>query len=243
MHRILWLKSNFYKFLSLGSVVSALWLTGCTSVTRLDPLIRLDVQDIGFAEPALARSVNAFVGDDNSGSGGDAGSGTDGDDFGDENLDDVNFRIRDLHEIALGFTALQTVGRGTKIGTRVLLGHGRTEIRLPDGVDVFVEPITITAKTRFIEAVLIGEQTLFWPRFLSERTSFTIEAGYRKTRSRVALRSPLIRRDDTGTDTQTILGVGLRHKLGPRRATLLDIGVRQTRSSTPIVRLGIERRF
>lgn len=223
------------------SLLIAFMLGACGDASRVTPLLRLDVQDVGFAEPALARSVNAFIGEDGAGSGGGQGSGASG--AGDENLDDLDFEIRDLHEIALGLAMQHEMRGGREVGARLLFGRGRTKIRLPDGVDVFVEPITVTAETRFVEVILDGAQKLPLQGFLSDRVFVTAEAGYRHTRSGVALRSPLIRRDDTGEDDQFFLGAGFSVALGPGRATLIDLGARHVEGALPIARLGIVRRF
>jgi hypothetical protein len=97
-------------------------------------------------------------------------------------------------------------------GLRLLAGRGRAEVYLPDGVDIFVDTITVTAKTRFAETAVVIEQALPWPALLSDRLAVTAETGHRHTRSHVALRSALIRRDDTGTDNQSFAGIARAHR-------------------------------
>ncbi|MET4103612.1 hypothetical protein ABIE58_003054 [Roseovarius sp. MBR-78] len=180
----------------------------------MTPLIRLDVQDIGFAEPALARSVDAFLGK-GGGRGlspGGAGAAITGGASADATLDDVNFRIRDLHEISAGLMVTVYQSDTRTFGLRLLAGRGRAEVYLPDGVDIFVDTITVTAKTRFAETAVVIEQALPWPALLSDRLAVTAETGHRHTRSHVALRSALIRRDDTGTDNQSFAGIARAHR-------------------------------
>ena len=224
-----------------ASILATLLLTACGGDSQVTALLRLDVQDIGFAEPALTRSVNAFIGNDGSASGGGQGDNATG--GSGKNLDGVAFEILDLHEIAFGLGTRHQLGTGREVGAHLLFGRGQTKIELPDGVDVFVEPITVTAETRFVEVILDGEQKLPLRGFLSGRVFLAVEAGYRHTRSRVALRSPLIRRDDTGEDNQFFLGAGVSFALGPGRATRVDLGARHVEGALPIARLGIERRF
>ena len=152
-------------------------------------------------------------------------------------------KFDDLHEIALGLAAHLPRHRGARIGLRLLAGRGRAEIHLPDGVDVLVEPITVTAETRFLELALTLEQIVPWPGFLSDRLALSAEAGQRQTVSKVELRSPLIRRDDTGTDDQVYYGAGVRLRLGQRRKASIDLGFRRIEDDTTIGRVGLERRF
>jgi len=243
-------KGFFYARIIAVTVALTL-LSACGPDSGVTPVLRLEVQDVGFAEPALARTVNAFLGNAQNApesSTGDCVAGrpeTDGTASlsADDTLDQVDFRVRDLHEISAGMRFRVFEGNNGRIGLRVLAGRGRAKILLPDGVDIFVDAMTVTAKTRFFETAVTVEQSLSPLGIPSERFSVTAEAGHRHTKSEVSLRSALIRRDDTGTDNQTFLGAGLRVNLGPRHATRLDIGLRTLRGRGAIARLGIGHRF
>lgn len=223
-------------------------LSGCSNGLQITPLVRADLQDIGFAEPALNRSVDALLGKNTPSSSG-ASSSTPGSSAGppgpseSDTLDTTKFEIRDMHDLSLGAMVRQNFDFGGSIALRLLAGRGRTEIYLPEGADILVDPITITAKTRFFEAAVVLEQKMRLPYFLEDRVSVLIEAGHRRTKSKVALRSALIARDDTGTDDQPFVGAGLRLELGPRRKTVVDVGLRQIEEEISTARLGIERRF
>lgn len=223
-------------------------LSGCSNGPQITPLVRADLQDIGFAEPALNRSVDALLGKNTPSSSG-PNSGTPGSSAGppgaseSDTLDTTKFEIRDMHDLSLGTMVRQNFDFGGSVALRLLAGRGRTEIYLPEGADILVDPITITAKTRFFEAAVVLEQKMRLPYFLEDRVSVLIEAGHRRTKSKVALRSALISRDDTGTDDQSFVGAGLRLELGPRRKTVVDVGLRQIEEEMSTARLGIERRF
>ena len=77
-----------------AAVISVLvWLAACDRPPEITPLIRADLQDIGFAEPALTRSVNALEGSN----GGTASGGSDptgNDRSTSDTLDDFDFEIR-----------------------------------------------------------------------------------------------------------------------------------------------------
>lgn len=225
-------------------------LSACSGGPKFAPLVRADLQDIGFAEPALNRSVDALLGKNTpSSSGTGSGAGTAGSSAGplgpseSDTLDNTKFEIRDMHDLSLGAVVRQDYDFGGSIALRLLAGRGRTEIYLPDGADILVDPITITAKTRFFEASVILEQKLPLPYFLEDRVSVLFETGHRRTKSDVSLRSALIARDDQGTDDQSFVGAGLRLKLGPRRKTLVDVGMRSIDDETSTARLGVERHF
>jgi len=224
-------------------IVTLLCLVACDTPVQMSPLMRADLQDLGFAEPALARSIDALQGQSGNGSGDPAGRKNVNHRSDGETLGGVDFRIRDLHEISLGLAMPLLQHRDRKVRLRILAGRGRTEVLLPNGVDILVEPISVIAKTKFIEAVMGFEQPLKWPRFLADRVSVTAEVGHRRTWSEVSIRSPLIRRDDAGMDDQLFLGTGLRVAIGPVRAADLDVGVRYTKNTMPIARLGLEHRF
>ena len=221
-------------------------LSGCSNGLQITPLVRADLQDIGFAEPALNRSVDALLGKNtpsSSGSGPPVSSAGPSGPSESDTLDTTKFEIRDMHDLSLGAMVRQNFDFGGSVALRLMAGRGRTEIYLPEGADILVDPITITAKTRFFEAAVVLEQKMHLPYFLEDRVSVLIEAGHRRTKSKVALRSALIARDDTGTDDQPFVGAGLRFELGPRRKTVVDVGLRQIEEEISTARLGIERRF
>lgn len=237
-------KGGFLK--QFFSVLVIVCLSGCSDGPYFTPLVRADLQDIGFVEPALNRSVDALLGKNTPSS---SGSGTPGSSAGptgpseSDTLDTTKFEIRDMHDLSLGATVRQNFDFGGSVALRLLAGRGRTEIYLPEGADILVDPITITANTRFFEAAVVLEQKMRLPHFLEDRVSVLVEAGHRRTKSKVALRSALIARDDTGTDDQPFVGAGLRLELGARRKTVVDVGLRQIDEEISTARLGIERRF
>lgn len=228
---------------AIAGILTLLCLVACDTPVQISPLMRVDLQDVGFAEPALARSINALQGQTENESGDHAGSENVNDRPDGDTLNRVDFRIRDLHKMSAGLAMLLLQLRDGRIELHTLSGRGRTEIYLPYGADILVEAITVTAQTKFIEAVLSFEQTLRWPWFLSDRVSVTAEAGHRRTWSEVAIRSPLIRRDDTGVDDQFFLGTGLRMAIGHARAAGLNVGIRYTKNAMPIARLGLDYKF
>ncbi len=232
------------------SILAVFCLSACSGGPKFAPLVRADLQDIGFAEPALNRSVDALLGKNTtSAPGASSGAGAASSSAGppgpseSDTLDNTKFEIRDMHDLSLGAMVHQDYDFGGRVALRLLAGRGRTEIYLPDGADILVDPITITAKTRFFEAAVVLEQKMRLPYFFKDRISLLLEAGHRRTESKVALRSALIARDDTGTDDQSFVGAGLRLELGPGRKTVVDLGARRIDEKTSTARLGLERRF
>lgn len=203
-----------------AAMISMLFLAACGTGAQIAPVAYHGQEDRAHGPAALEGAVLSFMGDSYSradirrmlargggGGGGVASSGGGG--------SSIPYRERHSRETALGLAARWPAGERA-VAVRALAGGGGGRYHLPEGAGILTDPITIRARTRFIEATAMVAQRFALPLPLPGAATLAGGVGVRHLRSRLEIRSALLDVRDTTVQSRGFVQLEARYDLvGP----------------------------
>lgn len=249
------------RFRAIGATKSTLWGNGYMPATygvkylfimmiaplsllgqaKADVEIRLSTGHYGHHPALVEGALEQFLGEEDEAP--SHGGGKEQDDAENGGLGALldTGRIETLHELGLVWEGREALGSGQILGFGGAVSIGQARYHLPDGVDVFLDPLTLRVDSLAVSAHLgpafdLGE---IGPFFMTLKTGAGLEWVYARIRANSALIA--LERHETFFDQY--LYAAFDAGLSSSPATGLRVSLQRTSNGPLVLQLGLVRKF